>query len=317
MRVAEAIAEVATGLGVDTVFGVVGSGNFHVTNALTARGVSFVAARHEGGATTMADAWARTTGRTGLVSVHQGPGFTNALTGITEAAKSRTPLVVLAADVAAAAVRSNFRIDMGGLAAAVGAVPERIHSPQSAIADTVRAFGTAARERRTVVLAMPLDVQAADCPPTPSRRPRRRSTRGARAARRYLRCPVRNVGGGEGPVPWQPMGPGRQWGVRLTASHRTDRRCRPHRGLGLRAQHVDNAPWFPGWKRHDDRSGGSGRGRHRWVRSGGPWGSRRRCGNRASGRRRHHGPGRLRLPLGGTAGPDCGRDPLARRSVQG
>ncbi len=173
MRVAEAVAEVATGLGVDTVFGVVGSGNFHVTNALTARGVSFVAARHEGGATTMADAWARTTGRTGLVSVHQGPGFTNALTGITEAAKSRTPLVVLAADVAAAAVRSNFRIDMGGLAAAVGAVPERIHSPQSAIADTVRAFGTAARERRTVVLAMPLDVQAADCPPTPSRPPGR------------------------------------------------------------------------------------------------------------------------------------------------
>ncbi len=49
-------------LGVGSAFGVVGSGNFHVTNALRAAGVPFVAARHEGGAATMADAWARTAG---------------------------------------------------------------------------------------------------------------------------------------------------------------------------------------------------------------------------------------------------------------
>ena len=45
--------------GVDHVFGVVGSGNFHVTNAMVAAGARFVAARHEGGAATMADAYAR------------------------------------------------------------------------------------------------------------------------------------------------------------------------------------------------------------------------------------------------------------------
>jgi thiamine pyrophosphate-dependent acetolactate synthase large subunit-like protein len=165
MLVTDAIADVLVRGGADTVFGVVGSGNFHVTNALTARGARFIAARHEGGAATMADAWARTTGRAGLLSVHQGPGFTNALTGITEAAKSRTPLVVLAADVAGAAVRSNFRIGVAALATAVGAVPERVHSPGSAVADTARALRTAQRERRTVVLALPLDVQAAECEP--------------------------------------------------------------------------------------------------------------------------------------------------------
>ena len=169
MQVAEAVAEVLAQLGADTVFGVVGSGNFHVTNALTARGARFIAARHECGAATMADAWARTSGRTPLLSLHQGPGFTNALTGITEAAKSRTPLLVLAADVAGTAVRSNFRIGMDALAAAVGAVPERVHSASSAVADTTRAYGMATRERRTVVLALPLDVQAAECPAvTPS-----------------------------------------------------------------------------------------------------------------------------------------------------
>ena len=67
MQVAEAVADVLAGLGADTVFGVVGSGNFHVTNALTARGARFIAARHECGAATMADAWARTSGRTPLL----------------------------------------------------------------------------------------------------------------------------------------------------------------------------------------------------------------------------------------------------------
>jgi acetolactate synthase-1/2/3 large subunit len=158
MRVADAVGQGLAKLGADTVFGVVGSGNFHVTNALIAGGARFVAARHEGGATVMADAWARTTGRPGVVSVHQGPGLTNAMTGIAEAAKSRTPLLVLTAE--APEIRSNFHVDVAGLAAAVGAVGERIYSPASALADVQRAYSTALG-RRTVVLALPLNVQAA------------------------------------------------------------------------------------------------------------------------------------------------------------
>jgi thiamine pyrophosphate-dependent acetolactate synthase large subunit-like protein len=159
--VAEAVGAALTRLGVRTVFGVVGSGNFHVTNALVAGGARFVAARHEAGAATMADAFARSGGGAGVLSVHQGPGLTNALTGITEAAKSRTPLLVLAAETAGSAVRSNFRIDQAALAAAVGAVPERVHSPASALDDVARAWRTAVTERRTVVLGLPLDVQFA------------------------------------------------------------------------------------------------------------------------------------------------------------
>src|SRR6516225_9397355 len=163
LPVTEAVAAVLTSLGADTVFGVVGSGNFKVTNALIGRGARYLAARHEGGAAVMADAWARMSGRPGILSVHQGPGLTNAMTGITEAAKSRTPLVVLAADVASAAVRSNFRIDVAALATSVGATAFRLHSPGFAVDDTVRAYRTAAHDRRTVVLALPLDVQAGRC----------------------------------------------------------------------------------------------------------------------------------------------------------
>jgi len=148
--------------GVSTVFGVVGSGNFHVTNALTANGARFIGARHEGGAAVMADAYARVTGELGVLSVHQGPGLTNAITGITEAAKSRTPLLVLAAE--ATTPTSNFYIDELAIAAAVGAIPDRILSGTTARADLTRAHRTALRERRTVLLSLPLDVQAERVP---------------------------------------------------------------------------------------------------------------------------------------------------------
>jgi acetolactate synthase I/II/III large subunit len=163
MLVSDAVATALAELGVDTAFGLVGSGNFHVTNALIARGTRFVAARHECGAASMADAWARLSGRPGVLTLHQGPGLTNALTAITEAAKSRTPLLVLAADVSAAAKLSNFRIDVAAISRAVGASPARLHSAGLAVDDTVKAYRTAERERRCVVLALPLDVQASEC----------------------------------------------------------------------------------------------------------------------------------------------------------
>jgi acetolactate synthase I/II/III large subunit len=162
VTVAEAVGRALAALGCRQVFGVVGSGNFVVTRALVESGAAFTAARHETAAVTMADAWARVTGEVGMATVHQGPGFTNALTGLTEAAKARTPLIVVAGDTSAAAVRSNFRIDQAAMAAAAGAVPERVHTAASALDDVTRAFRRARLERRTVALMLPLDVQAAD-----------------------------------------------------------------------------------------------------------------------------------------------------------
>lgn len=170
--VAQLVGQTLAELGVGHVFGVVGSGNFELTNALRRAGVPYTAARHEGGAATMADAYARMSGRVGVISTHQGCGLSNAITGIAEAAKSRTPLIVLTADTQAAAVRSNFKIDQDALARSVGAVSERVHSPGTAVADTLRAFRTARNERRTVVLNLPLDVQAALAPDVdPGRQP--------------------------------------------------------------------------------------------------------------------------------------------------
>ncbi|SNT62690.1 Acetolactate synthase large subunit [Asanoa hainanensis] len=156
--VADVVGRTLATLGVGHCFGVVGSGNFHVTNALRANGVPFTATRHEGGAATMADAYARMSGQVALLSVHQGCGLTNAATGICEAAKSRTPLVVLAAEAGGAT--SNFAMDQMGYARSLGAVAARVHSGESAVEDTVLAWRTARDERRTVVLNLPLSVQS-------------------------------------------------------------------------------------------------------------------------------------------------------------
>jgi acetolactate synthase I/II/III large subunit len=163
MNVAEAVGRTLAAGGVGRVFGVVGSGNFHMTNALVDAGVPFVATRHENGAATMADGFARMSGRVAAVTVHQGCGLTNAMTGITEAAKSRTPVVVVAAEVTQP--RSNFYVDQAALAAAVSAVSARITSASTAVAETRAAVDLARNERRTVVLNVPLPLQSEPVPP--------------------------------------------------------------------------------------------------------------------------------------------------------
>lgn len=156
--VADLIGRTIADLGVTQAFGLVGSGNFDLSNALTRAGVPFVPARHEMGAVVMADAFSKVSGRMAVVTLHQGCGLTNAVTGIAEAAKSRTPLLVLAADTARAAVESNFRIDQDSLVRSVGAVAERVHGAASALEDLRRAHWRAAQGRRTVVVSVPTDV---------------------------------------------------------------------------------------------------------------------------------------------------------------
>ena len=189
MRVAEAIAAALAARGVEVCFGLLGSGNFAVANALRDAGVAFYSARHECGATTMADGYARACGGVGVVSVHQGPGFTNTLTGLTEAAKSRTPLLVLAADTPPQTLWSNFKVDQGVIAATLGAIPERVRSPETAAEDATRALRRAVVERRPVVLNIPIDLVEREVEKEPDRpeppvveRPRPAGTSVARAA---------------------------------------------------------------------------------------------------------------------------------------
>ncbi len=153
-EVARAIAD----MGAKRCFGLVGGANFKVTHALTELGVEFIAARHEGGAVTMADVAARQSRDLMVASVTAGPGLTNALTGIAEAAKSDTPLLVIAGDVPLGDLHSSFSIGQAELAHSVGAQWIQISVAQTAYAETRRA-AVLALQRKTVVLSLPVDVQ--------------------------------------------------------------------------------------------------------------------------------------------------------------
>src|SRR3984893_919822 len=133
--VASVVAGDLAGYGARRCFALLGTANFKISHALVESGVELISARHECNAASMADAYAKATGELTLVSVHSGPGLTNALTGIGEAAKSRTPLLVLAGDGPTGAVQSNFYIEQAEIVRAVGAVSERLHTPSSARED--------------------------------------------------------------------------------------------------------------------------------------------------------------------------------------
>lgn len=155
MLVSQAIGAAVARIGVDAAFGLAGSGNLLTINAMRDGGVEYHGVCHEAGAVAMADGYARVTGRVGVASVHQGPGFTNTLTALTEAVRSHTPLVVLAAE----GTRGNQALDQAGVAAAVGAGVERLQRDNDPAGMVAGAYARAVAERRPVVLLLPVDVQ--------------------------------------------------------------------------------------------------------------------------------------------------------------
>jgi thiamine pyrophosphate-dependent acetolactate synthase large subunit-like protein len=159
-----AIAEALHRLGVRQAFGLLGSGNFELVRHLVEeRGAAWHWARQETGAVAMADAWARVTGEVGVVSVHQGPGFTNTVTGLAESVRGRTPLLVITGEVATTARGVPQQLDQDAVARSVGAGFERVTAASKAVGDVSRAYRRASAELRPVVLSVPIDVQLEQC----------------------------------------------------------------------------------------------------------------------------------------------------------
>ncbi|MEJ6593304.1 MAG: acetolactate synthase 3 large subunit [SAR86 cluster bacterium] len=86
--------------GVDYVFGYPGGAVLHIYDALfRQKRIQHILVRHEQAATHMADGYARSTGRPGVVLVTSGPGATNAITGIATAYMDSIPMVVISGQV--------------------------------------------------------------------------------------------------------------------------------------------------------------------------------------------------------------------------
>ncbi|MDP6189611.1 MAG: biosynthetic-type acetolactate synthase large subunit, partial [Gammaproteobacteria bacterium] len=86
--------------GVEYIYGYPGGSVLHIYDALFQQDkVKHVLVRHEQAATHMADAYARASGKPGVVFVTSGPGATNAVTGIATAYMDSIPMVVISGQV--------------------------------------------------------------------------------------------------------------------------------------------------------------------------------------------------------------------------
>ena len=93
------LADYLEQLGVEVIFGLCGHTIIAFLDALGKSRIRFVSVRHEQVAAHAADGYARASGKPGVLLTHLGPGLTNAVTGVANAALDSIPMVVLAGDV--------------------------------------------------------------------------------------------------------------------------------------------------------------------------------------------------------------------------
>ena len=86
--------------GVDTIFGYPGGAVLPIYDAIFRQNrLRHVLVRQEGGAVHMAEGYARSTGKLGVVLVTSGPGATNAVTGLADALMDSIPVLCLTGQV--------------------------------------------------------------------------------------------------------------------------------------------------------------------------------------------------------------------------
>ncbi|TCP63320.1 acetolactate synthase large subunit [Rhodovulum bhavnagarense] len=100
MTGAKMVVQALRDQGVEVIFGYPGGAVLPIYDELFMQSeIQHILVRHEQGAVHMAEGYARSTGKPGVVLVTSGPGATNAVTGITDALMDSIPLVVLTGQV--------------------------------------------------------------------------------------------------------------------------------------------------------------------------------------------------------------------------
>ncbi len=98
--VADKIVEQLAAYGVKRIYGIPGDSNLPLTEAIRRNpGIDLVLTRHETAAAFMASSHAKLTGELGVCMSIAGPGATNLITGIVDAATDRAPVLVLLGQV--------------------------------------------------------------------------------------------------------------------------------------------------------------------------------------------------------------------------
>lgn len=158
MYVYQSIAQSLHEQGCETLFGLMGDANlFMVDHFVRSCGATFVPVAYEGSAVLMALAHGRVAGKVGFATVTHGPALTNCITALTEGARGRVPMVLLAGDTAVSNPQNLQNIDQRETVHITGAGFEQMRAPETASYDLAHAIYRAEAEQRPIVLNMPVD----------------------------------------------------------------------------------------------------------------------------------------------------------------
>ncbi|MEM4190039.1 MAG: biosynthetic-type acetolactate synthase large subunit, partial [Candidatus Caldarchaeum sp.] len=165
MRAADALVKEMARRGVEIVFGIPGGANMPFYDALRDSDVKSILVRHEQHAVHAAEGYARVKGRPGVCSGTSGPGATNLITGLVDAAMDSVPVVALTGQV----VRSFMGTDAFQEADIVGLVLPHIKyavtvkNPRRLVQEFANAYSVSVNRRPGPTLVdIPRDVMTED-----------------------------------------------------------------------------------------------------------------------------------------------------------
>jgi thiamine pyrophosphate-dependent acetolactate synthase large subunit-like protein len=181
-----AVVESLAAHGVDTIFGIPGTHNLELYRHFGDNGVRAVTPRHEQGAGYAAEAYARVSGRPGVVVTTSGPGLTNAMTAAATAYAESQPVLLVSSGMPTGCEGRDLgqlheAKNLSGAMDQLVAWSRRVGSAEEAAAAVSGAFsGFRGRRPRPVHIEIPVDVLeqdwageprigTSDIPPAPDR----------------------------------------------------------------------------------------------------------------------------------------------------
>jgi acetolactate synthase-1/2/3 large subunit len=156
--------------GVEVLFGYLGGVVLPLFDKLYDSPIRVIIPRHEQGGCHMADAYARSTGKVGVMIATSGPGATNLTTGLATAMMDSVPIVALTGQVRTDLIGNDAfqEADTTGITRPITKHNVIIKNPND-LAHTIReAFYIASTGRPgPVLIDIPVDMQVAQVPVTP------------------------------------------------------------------------------------------------------------------------------------------------------
>ncbi len=153
--------------GVDTIFGYLGGVVLPLFDKLYDAPVDFIIPRHEQGGCHMADAYARATGKPGVIIATSGPGATNLVTGLANAMMDSVPIIALTGQVRTSLIGNDAfqEADTTGITRPITKHNMIIKDPNELAQSIREAFYIATTGRPgPVLIDIPVDMQVAECP---------------------------------------------------------------------------------------------------------------------------------------------------------